>query len=243
MDDFDESIQQELKHYVYALTDPIDGKPFYIGMGKGNRVFDHEKEALDTEKRSAKLDVIREIKARGQTIEYVFLRHGLNSQEAFLVESTLIDFFNTFSGSLTNAVLGHHSDLHGIMSLNEILRRYQAEPLNFIENGCVIININKKYDRMIGTDAVYEATRQKWVIDKKRIGDPSEPQLKFVLSEYRGFIVEVFEVQEWFPTSDENGRKRWGFNGQRAPESVRKKYLNRKVHKKRGMAFPLRYHL
>jgi hypothetical protein len=31
--------------YVYVLVDPRDGKPFYVGKGRGNRIDHHEKEA------------------------------------------------------------------------------------------------------------------------------------------------------------------------------------------------------
>ena len=30
-----------LKSYVYVYIDPRDGKPFYIGKGKGGRLFAH----------------------------------------------------------------------------------------------------------------------------------------------------------------------------------------------------------
>ena len=30
-----------LKSYVYVYIDPRNGKPFYIGRGKGNRLFSH----------------------------------------------------------------------------------------------------------------------------------------------------------------------------------------------------------
>ena len=38
---FDQITSEKLKFYVYCLIDPRDDKPFYIGKGKGNRVFEH----------------------------------------------------------------------------------------------------------------------------------------------------------------------------------------------------------
>lgn len=38
---FDEKTKQKLKKYVYMLIDPRDNRPFYIGQGVNDRVFDH----------------------------------------------------------------------------------------------------------------------------------------------------------------------------------------------------------
>ena len=37
--------EQRAKWYVYELINPIDGNPFYIGKGCGNRMNSHEREA------------------------------------------------------------------------------------------------------------------------------------------------------------------------------------------------------
>lgn len=50
--------------YVYHLTDPRDGQPFYVGKGKGERIAAHETEARNG-RHSAKCDRIREIWAHG----------------------------------------------------------------------------------------------------------------------------------------------------------------------------------
>ena len=43
---FDDNQQKELGKYVYALLDP-SGKIFYVGQGRGDRVFDHLREAIE----------------------------------------------------------------------------------------------------------------------------------------------------------------------------------------------------
>ena len=43
--EFNAYIQEKLGWYVYCLRDPRDKKIFYIGKGKGNRVFAHANNA------------------------------------------------------------------------------------------------------------------------------------------------------------------------------------------------------
>jgi hypothetical protein len=70
-----------------------------------------------------------------------------------------------------------------------------------------------------------------------------------LLSEYRGLIIEVFEINDWYPveTTDKNGnpRTRWGFNGKVTEESIRMKYINKSVKhiKQPGASNPICYTL
>ena len=41
---FSREIIKQMKFYVYLLLDPTSGEIFYVGKGKGNRVFQHFKE-------------------------------------------------------------------------------------------------------------------------------------------------------------------------------------------------------
>jgi len=256
---FDEKTHQVLKSYVYMLLDPKNNKPFYVGKGKANnRVFDHMKCALtDLDSATLKYDEIREINERGDKVKHVIVRHGLTDKEAFQIEASLIDTLNYCGLCLTNLQGGHNSIDKGLMTSEEIIRVYNAKPLEKIDNNCVIININKTYKRGNGSDAIYQATKETWLISKHRVN-----QIKYVLSEYRGLIVEVFEVEEngWYQkerpknkTFIIDGQKQkieievlgFGFNGKPAPDNVRNLYINKSVKEKKikGQANVLRYNL
>ena len=59
--EFKQSVKDALAYYVYALVDPRNNKIFYIGKGKGNRMFQHAEAALLENNHSLKLDSIRNI--------------------------------------------------------------------------------------------------------------------------------------------------------------------------------------
>lgn len=256
---FDEKTIHKLKAYVYALFDPLESRPFYIGKGKGNRIFQHVEGAIFEDKESNKYDKIREIRARRKNnkVRHCVIRHGMSDEVAFEVESALIDLANRTGADLTNEVTGHNSIENGMMSTDEIVRKYNAQPLNELLHNVVIININKKYKtvrdealqgntKRSAKDLIYESVKQAWVIGKRR------DNIDFVLAEYKGIIVEVYEVievsvngqlEKWYPVP--GCKNRWGFHGRKAASDVRSIYLNKSIshHKKRGSANPIRYGL
>jgi hypothetical protein len=251
---FDEKSRQALRYYVYMLLDPIDNKPFYVGKGIDNRVFNHLACALtDNDTSNAKYDKIREIVQKGQSVKHVIVRHGLSESEAFQIEASLIDTLSYCGLLLSNVVGGHNSIDKGLMTSEEIIRLYNAQPLNKIGSDCVLININRTYKRGNGSDPIYQATKETWLISKHKL-----PQIKYVLSEFRGLIVEVFEVKKWYAkqrpkykTDKETNIKiqvevtGYGFDGNVAPEEVRNLYINKSVAhlKKKGAAQVIRYNL
>ena len=144
---------------------------------------------------------------------------------------------------------GLNSIENGLMSSEEIKRKYNALPLNFMPKDTIIININSSYKRASGEDKLYTATKERWRMDKSRLGG-----IKYVLSEYRGLIVEVFEVEKWYPIKRQYnpGSKKagkiytgYGFDGHVAANPVRNKFLNKSVahKKKRGASNPIMYNL
>jgi len=115
-------------------------------------------------------------------------------------------------------------------------------------NDCILININKRYKRGSGANAIYDATKGIWAIGKGNVVSKNGEILrKYVLSEYRGFIVEVFEVDNWYeeergytPKASKYGETRLGlsFTGKVARASIRDMYINKSIahKKKRGSA-------
>jgi len=67
-----------LKYYVYIYKDPSSDEIFYVGKGKGNRVFNHLSDKVDSEKVSR----INEIRERGLEPEIEILIHGLEDEKS-----------------------------------------------------------------------------------------------------------------------------------------------------------------
>jgi hypothetical protein len=95
-------------HYVYILCRP-DGTPFYVGKGVGTRCFHHEAEARTTERLTHKLNVIRALKRRGETVRYCIESAFDSEAEAHARERYLIGLFGRHDqrrGPLTNQTDG-----------------------------------------------------------------------------------------------------------------------------------------
>ncbi|MCG7623067.1 LEM-3-like GIY-YIG domain-containing protein [Epibacterium sp. Ofav1-8] len=241
---FENVLLDRIGHYVYALIDPCTDKIFYIGEGKGNRLYSHViEEQVQKDAQSEKLDMIGQIKRAGKDVEYLILRHGLNKDEARLIESVLIDVLrhrnqDFAAAGLTNIQSGHGARSRGLMTADEIQRRYVSEELKSLPEQAVLININREYTRFDDSKGVLEAVKGNWVMAKWRT-----EQIKYVLAEFQGFVIEVFEVKAWHHHPEIGRYGRYSFSGQPAPDDVRNRYLNRRVPKKRGQANPIRYTL
>ena len=211
MNRFSNKTIDELGYYVYALTDPRDGKIFYIGKGCGNRVFYHCEAAIREEHDSLKLNLIREIIASGAEIGHYILRHKLSEEEAFKIESTLIDLltYNKFNTKhiLTNIQSGHHRWDEGIKTVEEINSTYDCEKIIVNPNDrlLLLVNLNNSFDDKKAYDIyrrpnIYEKTRKYWVISKERAD-----KVDYVLGVYHNIVRAVIKVKghEWTNHSDE----------------------------------------
>lgn len=225
---------EKLGSYVYLLIDPRNNKIFYVGKGKGNRINQHLLGALDDNtKETEKIKRIREIQKAKLEVKHIVLRHELTDKEALEVESAVIDLLG--KDKLTNIVKGHNSEDKGIMKLEDIKIKYEAEDAN-IEEPTILININSLYQRGISEKDIYDATRKSWKVSISRVSD-----IKLACSVYRGIIREVFTINRWLPSLEIEGR--YAFEGKVAPKNIREKYINKSVSKywKKGSQNPIKY--
>ena len=150
---FDEKTKSELRYYVYLLVHPETKIPFYVGKGVGNRVFNHINEAKKGKKGTDKLDQIQAILKKNKSIEHVIVRHGLNEKTAYHIEASLIDTFRfipAFNDFVKANIQGGLNSLeNGLMSSDEVKRKYNATPLNSIPKDTIIINIRHTYFRSV----------------------------------------------------------------------------------------------
>lgn len=92
---------RENRFYVYALVDPINNVPFYIGKGTGGRAFQHfrKSEKCNTKK----LKYRDSIKMLGFAPKVSFIAEKLNEVDAYSIESDCIRLAKTMGLPITNS--------------------------------------------------------------------------------------------------------------------------------------------
>jgi hypothetical protein len=221
---FSDAVAEQIKFYVYRLIDPRNGETFYVGKGKGNRVFSHAAGRLGDgdegeDELNAKMRRIREIQAGGFEVGHVIHRHGLTEDQAMEVEAALIDAFP----AATNDVAGRGSDERGVRHFQEIIEQYEALEAE-IRHRLVAITINRY---ILERENIYEAVRYAW-----RLNPGKANKAEYVLAVERGLIVGVFVALQWleatpanFPGTGDVRVGRWGFIGEPAPPKIAAQYL------------------
>lgn len=244
---FSDAVCEEIGNYVYRLIDPRDGETFYVGKGKGNRVFDHVNATLKMEKdedaTSAKLFRIHEIKRSGLSVIHVIHRHGIPSEAIFEVEAALIDAFP----GLSNITGGRGSGDRGPMHSLQIIDKYDLPVIDFEPpHKLVLINVNRF--EASGEADLYEQTRFAWRINRK-----NAEAADYVLSVIRGVVKGAWVADYWksatkanFPDCSYEAPDRFAFSGCRAPDDIWELYVGKRgkrigINGLRHVQNPVRY--
>ena len=182
-------------YYVYGLIDPRTKQIFYIGKGKENRVFEHERESLNCpESGKLKLKTISEIHALGLDVEKIIINCNLSEEEAFAAEASLINALNYVSDTnLTNIVSGHHSP--EALSVENFDKKYGAETLceSDIKHKILVIKVNKRFRWSMDKKDLYESVRGFWRASLKKVRS-----VEYVFGVYNSLIVAVYKPSQWY---------------------------------------------
>ncbi len=240
MNKFPKIVSSELKYYVYIYSNPITEEIFYVGKGKGDRVFSH----LSDESENEKVKYLSELKSQGIEANIEILIHGIEDEETALrVESAIIDLVGI--NKLTNKQSGWRSATFGRMSLKQIVSTYSKQKIDIEESG-ILIRINQMFRYSMTEMELYDYTRGRWKINIDRA-----KTAKYAFAVYDGIIQEVYSVYTWLEAGKimstriekENSEDRFEFVGDIAEEEIRNKYRYKSVEHyfRKGNANPIMY--
>lgn len=244
---FSKKTYEALGSYVYVYSDPDTRKPFYVGKGKGNRVFDH----LNDNSENEKCLRIQEIRSRGKEPLIEILAHGLDDDTALKVEAAAIDLIGI--ENLTNIQRGHESSYYGRIEVSMLDARYSHDELNAddIDDNVILIKINKLYRNGMSAAELYDAVRGHW-----HVNPDNAQKAEYAFAVYDAMVLEVYKIVGWYPANstfmertendpdrDNLSDSRYEFVGRIAEESVRRKYVDKSVSGlyKKGEANPIKY--
>ena len=242
--EFSSKTIENLAYYVYIYSDPDTREPFYVGKGKGNRVFNH----MIQDGENDKINKIKEIRARGKEPIIEILVHGVDENTAFKVEAAAIDLIGV--DKLTNAQRGHHVATYGRIEVNTLNARYASEELfnQDITDNVMMIRVNKYYRNTMLPFELYDITRCCWKVNKEKAD-----KVKYVFSVYEGMVLEVYAVTQWLPAHStlqysagevlSQDVNRYEFVGRIAEPEVQNKYKNKSVANlfNKGEQNPIKY--
>lgn len=242
MNRFPVGVGEKLQFYVYRLIDPRNGETFYIGKGRGDRVFQHV-EATRASDVTIEVDIEAEFGAReddatlkvkrindirrvGLDVIHVIHRHGIESAAtAYEVEAALIDAY----AGLSNISAGHHSNDRGPMHTTEIIAKYALPVVEFRDEKLIMININSAEHN--SRHELYDRVRYAW-----RLSEGRACQAEYVLGMIHGVVQGVFVPRQWLPAIPEHfpasrfgeaSQTRMGFVGEIASPEVWEHYVGK----------------
>lgn len=243
MDHFSQEVIDKLCCYVYRLIDPRNGQTFYVGKGRGNRVFAHANDELknyrgksyieeDESEESEKIKQIREIRNANLKVIYVIHRWGMDDQTALEVEAALIDSYP----GLTNLQSGHGKE-HGICNAQELEEKFglheYEEPKDF---EYIIIKVTEKVLKQRNNN-LYETVRSAWPLSLETANDIN--RYPYVFAVRSGIVRAVYKVEKWQNNSERGRIEFIGESVEQNDPAIWNRFVGKRLPKrymKKGMA-------
>ncbi len=227
---FSRKTVEGIKYYVYGFRYPGTNQYFYIGKGKGNRVFSHTNQSVKRGIADPKFEVIESLRASGGP-EIDIIRHGLSEYQALLLESSLIDVLGV--DQITNKVRGIDANKYGLMSPKNVEANFKGKEFK-LKISAVCFKINKAWSKNMSKDELYDKVRGTWYLSLKRA-----KRAEYGIGLCHGVIRGIYKINGW-ETDYQRSPVRHRFHGEEA-ETLQKylgySMLNHLGHKVRGPLF------
>jgi len=240
---FSTSVIKQLGCYVYRFVDPRNHETFYIGIGRGNRIFAHLECSLCSYnnenylRKGEKVDLleydrINTIKEAGYKIEPLIERWGLSYNEALIIESVFFDFYKM--DKLSNNCFFWQKE-HGQTTVDKLESNLYCEEYQDDESNPKYIIIKVK-DERLKIEGREKATSTNILLSYDKA-----QSYKYVLSVSFGVVREVYKVKEW--KRDQLSCK-CSFVSEPCEKGIRDIFLNKKIpdaYLRKGLANPVLY--
>ena len=215
-------VAERLGYYVYALRDPRDGRIFYIGKGRGNRLFHHI--AASRSGTSPKAHRIRAIQDSGLRVEHLFLRtHMQDEEDAFMVEQVALDTLKANGSVVDNDQGGRYSAALGLARADDRIGELSADGAPPFPSGTVVFIINREWSPGMPEERLYRYTRSAWVVGKR-----TREKARQAFGVAHGVVRSAYVVDEWHPAGT-----RWEFTGH-IDEQLHSNYVGKHVRDRLG---------
>lgn len=252
---FPPEVINQIGSYVYRLIDPRNGNTFYVGKGKGNRVFDHVNQQIKLNKNfedensveddnfhdSLKYETIRNIHKAGLEVIHIIHRYKLTEEEALEVEAALIDCFP----GLTNVKQGVNSD-RGVINTETLIKDLSTETFAVLpEDKFILIKTSQdaieiardNYPNASEEELIYHAVRAAWKMSLDRA-----KHYEYVVGSIKGIVVGCYQNCKWKKSKEDPSRIL--FEGEPANQEFSERFMDKRVpdvYRKKGCAIPYRY--
>lgn len=241
-------VVENLGLYVYALRDPRDRSIFYVGVGRGNKVYSHDWDALGEagtldaegvgeadrdETRSAWIQRIRDIYAAGHSVEHIVLRHrsdaahdaDLAAREAahVVVDALRLLEHRPDHPVLTN-LAGEPADLEKrAMSVEELAVQYSALPAPELPVPAALVRVSGASGAGLTADDLYALARGPWRAGAAARNVADLPVIVFA----DNIVRAVYRVSSWEGVGPK-GEQEYRFSGAVDPD-LEAKYVGTRV--------------
>jgi len=240
-------VVEHLGLYVYALQDPRDRSIFYVGAGRGNKVYSHDWDALGEagtldaegvgdpdrdETRSAWIQRIRDIYAAGHSVEHIVLRHRIDATHevsaAKEVAHVVVDALRLLEHHPDQPVLtnlaGEPADLENrAMPVEELAVQYSAEPAPDLPVPGALVRVPAAAGAGLTADELYAVCRGPWRAGAAARNVTDLPVIVFA----DNIIRAVYRVSTWDGVGPA-GEQEWRFTGA-VDKDLEAKYVGTRV--------------